>query len=47
MSEKKNTEDLIIYKQYLILINYTEMITEKYPKSQKLSLVTNWIYNKY
>lgn len=37
----KTVEELIIYKQYIELIYYTEMITEKYPKSEKLSLVTN------
>lgn len=36
----KVVEDLIIYKQYVELIYYTEMITEKYPKVEKLSLVT-------
>lgn len=37
---KKEVTELIIYKQYLTLIYYTEMITEKYPKCEKLSLVT-------
>lgn len=37
----KAVDELIIYKQYIELIYYTEMITEKYPKSEKLSLVTN------
>ena len=32
-------EELIIYKQYLEIIYYTEMITEKYPKVEKYSLV--------
>lgn len=32
-------EELIIYKQYIELIYYTEMILEKYPKSEKQSLV--------
>lgn len=36
----KTVEDLIIYKQFIELIYYTEMITEKYPKSEKLALVT-------
>ena len=36
----KVVEDLMIYKQYIELIYYTEMITEKYPKVEKLSLVT-------
>ncbi len=37
----KEVEDLIIYKQYMEFIYYIEMITEKYPKSEKLSLVVN------
>lgn len=44
----KVVEELIIYKQYIELIYYTEMITEKYPKSEKLALVTtikNTTYN--
>lgn len=36
----KIVEDLMIYKQFIELIYYTEMITEKYPKSEKLALVT-------
>ena len=36
---KKNVEDLIIYKQFLELIYYMENICEKYPKSEKNSLV--------
>lgn len=47
MNEKNNTENLIIYKQYFELINYTEMITEKFPKNEKLSLVTNIKNNTY
>lgn len=43
----KDVEDLIIYKQYLELIYYVEMITEKYPKSVKLSLVTEIKNNTY
>lgn len=43
----KEVEDLIIYKQYLELIYYTETITEKYPKSVKLSLVTMIKNNTY
>lgn len=35
----KNVEELKIYKQYIELIYYTEMITEKYPKVEKMSLV--------
>lgn len=37
----KNAEDLIIYKEFIELIYYTEMITEKYPKNEKLAIVTN------
>ena len=36
----KIVDDLIIYKQYVELIYYTEMITEKYPKIEKLAMVT-------
>lgn len=36
----KTVEDLMIYKQFIELIYYTEMITEKYPKNEKLALVT-------
>jgi len=36
----KVVEDLMIYKQYIELIYYTEMITEKYPKVEKNSLVS-------
>lgn len=43
----KDVEDLIIYKQYLELIYYVETITEKYPKSVKLSLVTEIKNNTY
>lgn len=44
----KVVEELMIYKQYIELIYYTEMITEKYPKCEKLSLVStikNTTYN--
>lgn len=44
---KKEVEDLIIYQQYMQLIYYTEMITEKYPKSTKLSIVSNIKNNTY
>lgn len=37
----KVVEDLIVYKQYMEFIYYIEMITEKYPKSEKLSLAVN------
>lgn len=36
---KLNVEELNIYKQYMTLLYYTEMITEKYPRSEKQSLV--------
>ena len=36
---KKGVEDLGIYRQFIILIYYTEMITRKYPKYEKDSLV--------
>ena len=34
-----NVEELVIYKQFMELIYYTEMITEKFPKVEKYSLV--------
>lgn len=37
---KSNVEDTRIYRYYLDLINYLEMITEKYPKNTKLSIVS-------
>ena len=40
-SKNKTAEDLMIYKQLLQLIYYTEDICKKYPKSEKLSIVTN------
>lgn len=40
-------EGLMIYKQYLELIYYTENITIKYPKSEKLSLVSSIKNNTY
>ena len=42
-----NLEGLMIYKQYIELIYYTENITIKYPKSEKLSLVSNIKNNTY
>ena len=42
-----NLEELIIYKQYLEMIYYTEMITEKYPKVEKYSLVSEIKRNTY
>jgi len=37
---KKDVEELKIYQQYVTLIFYTEMITEKYPKCEKSALVS-------
>ena len=34
-----NVEDLLIYKQYIELINYTHSILLKFPKSERFSLV--------
>lgn len=45
---KNDVSELIIYKQYLELIYYTEMICEKYPKREKLAIVStikNTTYN--
>lgn len=36
-----NLEDLMIYKQFLELIYYTENIVIKYPKVEKYSIVSN------
>jgi hypothetical protein len=36
---KKDIEELIIYNQYMQLILYTEMITEKYPRIERLNIV--------
>jgi len=40
-------EGLMIYKQYLEMIYYTENIVKKYPKSERLSLVSNIKDNTY
>ena len=40
-------EGLMIYKQYIELIYYTEMITIKFPKNEKLSLVSTVKNNTY
>lgn len=40
-------EDLIIYKQYLEMIYYIELITKKYPKVEKYSLVKEIKLNTY
>lgn len=37
----KDLESLMIYKQYLELIYYTENIVKKYPKNEKNSLVAS------
>ena len=37
----------MIYKQYIQLIYYTENITIKYPKNEKLALVTTIKNNTY
>lgn len=42
-----NEESLIIYKQCVELIYYTEIITVKYPKVEKYSLVSNIKNNTY
>ena len=36
---KKSVEDIKIYRTYLDLISYIEMITEKYPKDAKYGFV--------
>ena len=38
-------EELLIYKQYLELIYYTETILEKFPKSERFA-ITSTIKNK-
>jgi four helix bundle protein len=35
-----DVEELKIYKRYVELIDYTEMITEKYPKKEKFAIVS-------
>jgi len=40
-------EELIIYKQYVELIYYTEQILKKYPKSERFSLVVKIKNNTY
>ena len=37
----KDLESLMIYKQYMELIYYTENIVKKYPKNEKNSLVAS------
>ncbi len=44
---KREVEDLTIYQQYMELIYYTEMITEKYPKSTKSGIVSSIKNNTY
>ena len=43
----KEVEELIIYKQFIELIYYTDRITEKYPKVEKMGLVSNIKNNTY
>ena len=38
--KNNSVEDLIIYQKYMDLIYYTEMITEKYPRVSKTSIVS-------
>lgn len=40
-------EELIIYKQYVELICYTEMILEKFPKKERVALVSTIKSNTY
>lgn len=40
-------DNLIIYKQYLELIYYTETISQKYPKKEKFCLVQSIKNNTY
>lgn len=42
-----NLEDLMIYKQYVELIYYTENIVKKYPKSEKIAIVSQIKNNTY
>lgn len=42
-----DVEGLMIYKQYMELIYYMENIVLKYPKCEKLSLVSNIKNNTY
>ena len=39
VKKKNNVEDIRIYKTYIDLICYIEMITEKYPKNVKNGFV--------
>lgn len=38
---KKGLEDLVIYKQYIELIYYTNMILKKFPKIERYALATD------
>lgn len=40
-------EELIIYKQYVELICYTEIILEKFPKKERFALVSTIKNNTY
>lgn len=42
-----NEMDLMIYKQYIELIYYTEMIVKKYPKIERYALADNIKNNTY
>ena len=42
-----DVEGLMIYKQYIELIDYTLMILRKYPKSERYSLVNDIKNNTY
>lgn len=44
---KNDVEDLKIYRAYMDLIYYIEMITEKYPKSAKEGIVSSIKSNAY
>lgn len=38
--ETKTVEDLVLYKQYIELIYYTESILMKYPKCERFALAS-------
>lgn len=43
----KSVEELAIYQKYMDMLYYIEMITEKYPKVAKESIVVNIKNNAY
>lgn len=43
----KNVEELMIYKQYVELIYYTEQLLKKYPKSERFSICNHIKNNTY